>query len=86
MKSNKILRIGEGYFNLPDDFEGSLGDALMLLAEYTLEREATKNTIKETRDSVPDIFLRLWNDDSSKCSIGFDMYKLLQNGKEWEKF
>ena len=39
MKTNKTLHIMECYFNLPDDFNGSLGDALMLMAHRAKEAE-----------------------------------------------
>lgn len=39
MISNKLFHIDECWFNLPDDFTGTCGDALMLLAKYRLEKE-----------------------------------------------
>ena len=37
MLSKKLLTIKECQFNLPDNFDGTLGDALMLLAKKRLE-------------------------------------------------
>ena len=44
MVSNKLFYIKECWFNLPDDFNGTCGEALMLLAKYRLEQE-NKNKI-----------------------------------------
>ena len=44
MVSNKLFYIEECWFNLPDNFNGTCGDALMLLAKYRLEQES-KNKI-----------------------------------------
>lgn len=38
----KILHIEDVYFYLPDDFDGTLGDALMLLANRLVQAEAYK--------------------------------------------
>ena len=45
MVSNKLFFIEECWFNLPDDFTGTCGEALMLLAKYRLEQES-RNKIR----------------------------------------
>ena len=42
MLSKKLLSIQECQFSLPDDFDGTLGDALMLLAKKRLEAEVAR--------------------------------------------
>nr|DAF71171.1 MAG TPA: hypothetical protein [Caudoviricetes sp.] len=37
MVSNKLFYIEECWFNLPDDFNGTCGEALMLLAKYGIK-------------------------------------------------
>ena len=46
MVSNKLFYIEECWFNLPDNFNGTCGEALMLLAKYRLEQER-KNELDE---------------------------------------
>ena len=50
----KLLKIEELYFFLPDDFFGTYGDALTLLAEYQKERESENKMLEGTGDA--------WND------------------------
>jgi len=42
MLSKKLLTIQECQFSLPNDFEGTLGDALMLLAKHRLQSESNQ--------------------------------------------
>ena len=57
MKSNKLLSIQECHFNLPDDFNGTLGDALLLLAQHRLQSESDKKINYENKDC--DCYTRL---------------------------
>ena len=40
MKTNRMLNIRRLHFNLPNDFSGTLGQALYLLANYALHKES----------------------------------------------
>lgn len=53
MKSKNLFVIKECYFNLPDDFNGTCGNALMLLAMQRLEQEksGTVNVLSEVEGS-----------------------------------
>lgn len=72
MRSNKLLRIYECYFNLPDNFNGTLGDALMLMANRAKEAEAY-NEVNTYYDDLPDPYSHLRNNDKVKCSIQYEI-------------
>lgn len=72
MKSSKLLRIYECYFNLPDNFNGTLGDALMLMANRAKEAEAY-DEVKTYYDGFPDLYGHLRNNDKAKCSIQYEI-------------
>lgn len=42
----KVLSIRQLYFKLPDDFQGSLGDALILMAKYHKDKEGANNVTR----------------------------------------
>lgn len=46
MFSKKIFRVKELIFNLPDDFNGTTGDALLLMSNNQLEAEKNRTNIK----------------------------------------
>ena len=85
MLSSKLLYIKDCNFALPDDFEGSLGDALSLLAEYRLKKEK-ENKIKKRpfSSSLPTTYEELQNDENAKCSISYGIYKISKDGTSWE--
>lgn len=82
MVSKKLLSIKECYFNLPDDFEGTLGDALMLLAKKRLESESKEKINKEDNDF--DCYTTLLSNRDIKCSIKYSLCKLSDDGTKWE--
>lgn len=82
MVSKKLLIIQECQFNLPDDFEGTLGDALMLLAKRRLEAESNNEVNREDNDS--DCYETLVSNENIKCSIKYALCKLSDDNK-WEK-
>ena len=82
MVSKKLLTIQECQFNLPDDFDGTLGDALMLLAKKRLEAESKNKVNREDNDS--DCYTTLMNNDDIKCTIKYALYKLSEDGTKWE--
>ena len=82
MVSKKLLTIQECQFNLPDDFDGTLGDALMLLAKKRLEAESKNKINRENNDS--DCYTTLVNNDDIKCSIKYALCKLSEDGTKWE--
>ena len=83
MINNKLLAIKECYFKLPDNFNGSLGDALMLLAQYRLQCE--KNQKIKKQDLDVDCYINLMKSSDEKCSIKYDIYQLSEDGLEWEQ-
>ena len=70
MNTNKTLHIMECYFNLPDDFNGSLGDALMLMAHRAKEAELY-NEINAHDEYIFDRLKHLINNEKSKCIIHY---------------
>ena len=84
MISNKILSIQECHFNLPDNFKGSLGDALMLLAQYRLKCEENQK-INIINDCITDTYVSLMTDNESKCSITYGIFQLSEDNSRWEK-
>ena len=78
MVSKKLLTIQECQFNLPDDFDGTLGDALMLLAKKRLKAESKNKINKEDNDS--DCYITLVNNDDIKRSIKYALCKLSKDG------
>lgn len=86
MLSNKMLHINELYFNLPDDFNGTVGEAFKLLADYRLKAEQ-ENKINHVIDSEEyDNYTKLMTDETIKCSFGYDFLKLNKDKNEWETF
>lgn len=82
MKSNKLLSIHECHFNLPDNFNGTLGEALLLLAQHRLQSEKSQKVNLETRDC--NCYTKLINDNDIKCSIKYTLYKLSDDKTKWE--
>lgn len=82
MKPNKLLSIQECHFNLPDDFNGTLGEALLLLAQHRLQSEANQKISLETKDC--NCYTRLINDDGIRCSIKYALCKLSDDKTKWE--
>lgn len=52
----KTLHIKECYLELPDDFNSSLGDALMLMANRCIQAEAYKEVHNRTAYDMKDYF------------------------------
>lgn len=69
MVSDKIFHIHDAWFNLPDNFNGTCGEALMLLAKYRLEIE--KTTQLANQDNDIDNFTLLMSNDNKKCAITY---------------
>lgn len=70
MKSNKIFHIKECYFNLPDNFDGTLADALMLMANRAVQAKAYNEIYKH--ENVTDLHEHLIKADRSKCVIEYE--------------
>ncbi len=73
MKTNKALVIHEAFVNLPDDFEGTLGDALSFWANYTLEQEAKNNMRHIPKEEHT--FEDLEQDSESRASVTYELGK-----------
>lgn len=84
MISDKIFYIHEAWFNLPDDFEGTGGEALMLLAKYYLETEKEHKVIETEADT--DNFTILINSDNQKGIIGYGLGKLDKKKNKYVNF
>lgn len=82
MVGKKLLSIQECYFTLPDDFEGTLGDALMLLAKRRLESESQNKVNRE--DNEADCYTTLANKEDEKCFIKYALCKMSEDGTKWE--
>lgn len=81
MKSKKIMQITDCYLNLPDNFEGSLLDALKLLVQYREEAESKHNVNKHSKKENG--FDLLWNNDNVKCLISYGFAELNNDGTDW---
>lgn len=81
MISNKLFVIKDSYFNLPDDFEGTCGEALMLLAKYRLEKEKINNICID--DSIDNPYENLIENDNIKCTIKYNLLKLSEDKTKW---
>ena len=76
MKSSKVLVIKELYFNLPEDFNGTVTDALELLLAYRKEKSKDIKRINENN------LLNLLNDKDKKCYCSegiYDFNKIINN-------
>ena len=62
----KSLYIKECYFELPSDFDGSIGDALMLMANRAKQAEAHKEVYK-LNISTTDIYKYFTKNKKGKC-------------------
>ena len=81
MKSKKIMQITDCNLNLPDNFEGSLLDALKLLVQYREEAESKNNVNKHSEEENG--FDLLWNNDNIKCLISYGFSELNEDGTDW---
>ena len=80
MITKKLLDISECKFALPDSFNGTLGEALMLLAQYRLDKEKKGQTFFKEK---LDCYDALVNDDSIKSAIRYTIWQLSDDGI-WE--
>ena len=81
MVSNKLFYIEECWFNLPDNFDGTCGDALMLLAKYRLEQESknkigSENELLKKDDGSEDLYTSLIYSDDRKATLAHAFLKL----------
>lgn len=81
MISNKMLYIEECWFNLPDDFNGTCGEALMLLAKYRLEQEnknkiGSESELLKKDDGSEDLYTTLISKDNRKATLAHAFLKL----------
>lgn len=59
-----ILQIDKAYFRLPDGFDGTVEDAVVLFAEYFASHKGNTKQYKDGNDW--DRFIDLWPHDESK--------------------
>lgn len=81
MVSKKLFYIKEGWFNLPDNFNGTCGEALMLLAKYRLEQEnknkiGAENELLKKDDGSEDLYTTLVSKDDKKATLAHAFLKL----------
>ena len=80
---NKVLKLNDFYFILPDDFNGKFSDALFLLAEYMKSREEMNNLNFGKLDISNQEWIEQNHDDIHKhCGD----YGLCQYDKENDKY
>ena len=84
MVGKKLLKIEECYFNLPNDFNGTLGEALTLLAKYRLEKEKENKVTDNANDDEFDCYSALMSNDNAKCTIEYALCKLSDDETQWE--
>lgn len=70
MKSNRVLHVKSLYFNLPDNFDGTLGDAFTLITNRMIEAEAY-NEVRELE--LLDPLNHLLRSDKTKCAIEWEI-------------
>lgn len=69
-------------FQFTRRFYGTLGEALLLLAQHRLQSETNQKINLETEDC--NCYTRLINDDDIKCSIKYALCKLSEDKTKWE--
>jgi len=80
MKSKKLMHIQDCFINLPDDFNGTLLDALKLLVQFREEAE-TKNNV--ARHEEEDNLTYLWANDNIKVTMSYGFAELDDSGTDW---
>ena len=80
MLSKKIFKIDDCCFNLPDDFNGTCGEALMLLAQYRLEQEKQSKINVTPKDLTNDCYKACLYAETGKAAITYQIYDLQDNG------
>lgn len=82
MKSKKLLYIQELAFNLPDDFDGEIEEALELLIKTKRE---SKNHEVDTEDmkNTGDCIKYLWENKDKKCCMYRCFCEYNQETDEW---
>lgn len=87
MLSNKLLHIEDGWFNLPDDFDGTIGEALMLFAEYKLEQEKKGVFIPvEESENTADMYTELISNDNVKGALVWNYFKLDEESNTYQSY
>jgi hypothetical protein len=84
MISKKVLYIKELAFNLPDDFNGNIEDALEILIA---ERRASTNIKKETTNEIindSEAINWLWNHQDKKCRMSYCICEYNEKNQQWE--
>lgn len=81
MQSNKVLAISDCWFNLPDDFDGGLEDALNLLAKHLLD--STRN-YKVYQDNIKDRYQHLMDGESIKVTMLSSICEWSDEDNEWK--
>ena len=87
MKSNKILAIKNLVFNLPDDFNGNLTEALELYIEYRKTKVAKeKRTLDDDKvrecENIYDAVEYLYSEPNYKAHMEANMIEWKDN--EWK--
>lgn len=86
MKSNKIFYIKNLAFNLPDDFNGGLNEALEEIIKYRKSGDAKTNRFEGKYEPNKDVFDRigeLWNNDTYKLHLEFGAIEYDNKDEEW---
>jgi hypothetical protein len=90
MNSKKLFYIDSCWFNLPDDFNGTITDALELLLQYRKQSVLENKINVEVNEEMDlnkrrtDNYNRLMTTDDIKCSMNVGMSQYNKGTKEWE--
>jgi hypothetical protein len=86
MKSNKIFYISNLVFNLPDDFQGTVTDALELVVQHRRSEEAARartSRHSDGADSLEDAIQILFNNEDCKLHIETGMSFYDEDKNDW---
>lgn len=81
MVSNKLFHI-DGWFNLPDTFHGTCGQALVLMGAYMQDQEKHYVEIKNEEPGT-DLFGKLLEDRDNRVAVSYSFEK---QDKEIDKY
>lgn len=72
---------------MPDDFSGTCGDALMLLALNRIEQEnrnqIASQFVNDSKGNI-DMYTSLMTNPDIECAIAYNISQKSDDGKRWE--
>lgn len=70
---SKVLHIKDGYFKLPDTFDGKLGCGITLLGIYLQKQELETDAVNKQYDESD--VLDFLKDDDLRCLLSCSIYE-----------